>query len=148
MQGFHRSLLFPLFLSLPTFPYFFDKIPSFPYFIPTFLAHGEKNIYTCCTMVPSASIQIYPVDGRVLIERQGAIFMLKSVSDVILLQDMSLLSIFKENRAKRLLIMHTKSCHAPPVEIILTLFFPRNRPRYFSVLHPNFRWKAGGSPAI
>ena len=33
---------FPTFLSLPTFPYYFDKIPTFPYFIPTFLAHGEK----------------------------------------------------------------------------------------------------------
>ena len=35
LQGFHRSLLFllfPTFLSLPTFPYFFDKIPNFPYF--------------------------------------------------------------------------------------------------------------------
>ena len=39
-----RSGLPPIstFLSLPTFPYFFDKILTFPYIIPTFLALGEK----------------------------------------------------------------------------------------------------------
>ena len=38
--------------------------------------------------------------------------MLKSVSDVIGLEDVNLLSILKENKAKWLLIMYVKSCRA------------------------------------
>ena len=83
--------------------------------------------------------------------------MLKSVSDVILLEDVSLLSIFKENRAKWLLIMRAKSCRAPPVGITyFPYFFPKSP--YFSLLFAllfgttspyfflTFCWKAGGSP--
>ena len=81
--------------------------------------------------------------------------MLRSVSDVILLEDVNLLSILKENKAKWLLIMHTKSCRAPAVGIIfsqffseISLLFPAFSPAFWdyqSLLFPYFllesRWK-------
>ena len=55
------------------------------------------------------------------------------MSDVILLKDVNQLYIFKENRAKWLLIMQAKSCHVPPVGIIFSLFFSE-----ISILFPAF----------
>ena len=83
--------------------------------------------------------------------------MLKSVSDVILLEDVSLLSIFKdENITKWLLIMHGKLCQAPLVGIAFSLFFLKS-PDFsliFTLLFgatspyffPIFCRKAGGRP--
>ena len=66
-------------------------------------------------------------------QRPGAICMQKSVSDAILLEDVNLLSIFKESRTKWFLIMLAKSCCMPVEGIIFSPFFAE-----ISLLFPSF----------
>ena len=65
------------------------------------------------------------------------------MSDVILLEDVNLLSVFKENRTKWLRIMLMKSCRAPPVGIIFTpIFFAQ----LFGLSVPTFSVLFAGKP--